>query len=110
MDDNKGSSAATSITFLLVSILGVNVFPILFHGWVTMATWPRRLCGRSAGKHLEKYSLLFTCMYVAEPVVVLCKPYEIISNHTDIMKSHGAKERRGVDPIAKGRQSQGITI
>lgn len=55
VDDNKGSSAATVITFLLVSILGVNVFSILFHGWVAMVTRQRRLTGRRvicAGLHL----------------------------------------------------------
>lgn len=46
VEDNKGGSAVTSTTFLLVSILGVNVYAILFHGWVTMVTWPRRLPGR----------------------------------------------------------------
>lgn len=45
VDDNKGSLAAASITFLLVSVLNVNVFSILFRGWVTMVTWPRRLLG-----------------------------------------------------------------
>lgn len=45
MDDNKGSLATTSITFLLVSVLGVNVHSILFRGWVTMVTWPRRFLG-----------------------------------------------------------------
>lgn len=57
VDDNKGSSAAASITFLLVSVLSVNVFSILFRGWVTMVTWPRRLPGRRAicaGKHLQR--------------------------------------------------------
>lgn len=43
VDDNKGSLAAASIIFLLVSVLSVNVFSILFCGWVTMVTWPRRL-------------------------------------------------------------------
>lgn len=32
VDDNKGSLAAASITFLLVSVLGVNAFSILFRG------------------------------------------------------------------------------
>lgn len=46
VEDNKGGSAATSITFLLASILVVNVHSILFHGLVTMVTRPRRLPGR----------------------------------------------------------------
>lgn len=45
VEDNKGSLATTSITFLLVSVLGVNVYSILFHGWVTMVTRPRRFLG-----------------------------------------------------------------
>lgn len=32
MDDNKGSSAVASITFLSVSVLSVNVFSILLRG------------------------------------------------------------------------------
>lgn len=63
VDDNKGSTAAASITLLLVSVLSVNVFSILFRGWVTMVTWPRRLPGRRAicaGKHQQRCSCLFT--------------------------------------------------
>lgn len=44
VEDNKGGSAATSTAFL--SILGVNVYSILFYGRVAMVTWPRRLPGR----------------------------------------------------------------
>lgn len=88
VDDNKGSLATTSITFLLVSVLGVNVYSILFHGWVTMVTRQRRFLGEwfvqgNISEDVYLCECMLKCManieYVEPSVVFTCSNY--ISQH-----------------------------